>query len=168
MRLPIAFPSVKSLFCVTCVAASTPGLGHGWITSPPSRQDQCAEGRTAFDCGALAYEPQSVEAPKGSMQCSGGSQFSVLDTAGPWPVTSVGDDATFTWQLTVAHRTQCWDYFVDGIGFLSVDDGHQIPALNVSHRLTGLPSGRHTILARWNIGDTGMAFYSCVDVQVGG
>ena len=29
-------------------------------------------------------------------------------------------------------------------------------------------SGRQTLLARWNIADTAMAFYSCVDLQIGG
>jgi len=29
-------------------------------------------------------------------------------------------------------------------------------------------TGRQTILARWNIADTANAFYSCVDVNIGG
>jgi predicted carbohydrate-binding protein with CBM5 and CBM33 domain len=142
--------------------------GHGWITSPPSRQDHCARRRTSFDCGAIQWEPQSVEAPKGSMLCSGGGSFRILDEGGrPWPVTSVGQTVSFRWNLTAQHRTSTWEYFVDGRHFTTFDARNTHPPANFTHTLSGLPTGRHTILARWNIADTPMAFYNCVDVNVG-
>jgi predicted carbohydrate-binding protein with CBM5 and CBM33 domain len=142
---------------------------HGWITSPPSRADHCATGTVSFDCGGLQYEPQSVEAPKGSTQCSGGSGFTVVDDDSlPWPRTTVGSDTTFRWQITARHRTATWEYFVDGQLVKTVDDGGAQPGATVEHTLTGLPAGDHTILARWNIADTVNAFYQCVDVTVTG
>lgn len=165
-RIPLK--SVQNLLCFSSLAISLPAIGHGWITSPPSRQDHCAKGRTSFDCGDIKYEPQSVEGPKGAWQCSGGSRFSILDTNGPWPVTTLGSQTTFTWQLTAPHRTQSWEYFMDGALIQYIDGGHQVPSYSVSHTLSSLPQGYHTIFARWNIADTPMAFYSCIDVFVGG
>jgi predicted carbohydrate-binding protein with CBM5 and CBM33 domain len=142
---------------------------HGWITSPPSRQDNCAKGATSFDCGSIKYEPQSVEAPKGSKQCSGGGGFSILDdNSKPWPRKSVGSTVTFQWNLTAAHNTSTWEYFVDGTLHQTFSSGGQQPPSNISHTLTNLPSGNHTILARWNVSNTAMAFYNCVDITVGG
>jgi predicted carbohydrate-binding protein with CBM5 and CBM33 domain len=168
MRLRVSSECVRVLFCATSLTMAWTASGHGWVTSPPSRQDHCARGRTSFDCGPVKYEPQSVEAPKGSWQCSGGSQFPILDQAAPWPVTSIQDVATFTWQLTAPHRTHSWEYFANGSAIQYVDGGNQAPPMSLSHTLSGLPHGRYTILARWNIADTPMAFYSCMDVQVSG
>jgi predicted carbohydrate-binding protein with CBM5 and CBM33 domain len=151
------------------VTTASTASAHGWVTSPPSRQDHCAAGRTSFDCGSIAYEPQSVEAPKGSTLCSGGSGFTILDDASkPWPVTEVDSTLTVRWRLTAAHNTGTWEYFVDGRLHQSFDQGGAQPPSDVSHTLTGLPSGRHTILARWNISNTINAFYNCVDVDVRG
>ena len=48
------------------------------------------------------------------------------------------------------------------------DNGRQ-PGATVSHNVNlGGRTGRQTVLARWNIADTPMAFYACVDLQVGG
>jgi predicted carbohydrate-binding protein with CBM5 and CBM33 domain len=142
---------------------------HGWITNPPSRADHCAQGRVSFDCGGLQYEPQSVEAPKGSMLCSGGTAFTVLDDGSlPWPRTSVGSDVTFRWQLTALHATATWEYFLDGRLVKTVDAGGARPGSTVEHTLTGLPAGDHTVLARWNIADTVNTFYQCVDITVTG
>jgi predicted carbohydrate-binding protein with CBM5 and CBM33 domain len=154
---------------LTSLLTSDIALGHGWITSPPSRQDHCAKTRTSFDCGAIRWEPQSVEAPKGSLLCSGGGSFRILDESWrPWPVTNVGSTVALHWKLTAAHRTSTWQYFVDGRLFKTVNQRNTIPPYNFSHTLSGLPGGRHTILARWNVADTAMAFYNCIDVNVGG
>ncbi|MBB2922983.1 lytic polysaccharide monooxygenase [Cellulomonas cellasea] len=152
------------------VGLATSAGAHGWVTSPPSRQDHCRTGTAPFDCGQVRYEPQSVEAPKGSMRCSGGNaQFAVLDDASkPWPVTPVGRSVTFQWKLTAAHNTSTWEYFVDGVLHRTFDQGGAQPSATISHTLTDLPTGRHTVLARWNVSNTAMAFYSCVDLQVGG
>src|SRR4051794_9554931 len=72
---------VASLF-----VAISPAQAHGYISSPPSRQANCASGAVS-GCGDIVYEPQSVEAPKGSTQCNGGgSRFAVLnDNSKSWP-----------------------------------------------------------------------------------
>src|SRR5262245_39997776 len=146
---------------VSSLLMSDAAYAHGWITSPPSRQDHCAKHRTSFDCGQVQYEPQSVEAPKGSMQCSGGGAFSILNNNGlPWPVTSIGSTTTFTWQCTACHVTRDWEYFVDGNKVATFSGGMRQPSSPTSHTISGLPSGRHQILARWNIGDTAAAFYA--------
>jgi uncharacterized protein (TIGR03382 family) len=149
--------------------SSDVALGHGWVTSPPSRQDHCAKTRTSFDCGSIRWEPQSVEAPKGSMLCSGGGSFRILDEGSrPWPVTNIGSTTAFTWKLTAAHRTATWEYFVDGRLFRTINQNNTHPPYDFSHTLSGLPRGRHTIFVRWNIADTINAFYNCIDVNVVG
>ncbi|GII97910.1 chitin-binding protein [Sediminihabitans luteus] len=152
---------------VAPVALAPSADAHGWITSPPSRQDNCAQSRTSFDCGEIKYEPQSVEAPKGSMQCSGGSAYAILDdNSKPWPRTPTGRDVTFQWKLTANHATSVWEYFVDGQLFATYDQKGQQPPKDISHTVKGLPTGNHTILARWSVADTPMAFYNCVDITV--
>ncbi|MFC0528787.1 lytic polysaccharide monooxygenase [Phytohabitans kaempferiae] len=171
MRRRITLP----LLTVAAVLASlfvaiTPAQAHGYISSPASRQAMCAQGRVA-NCGDIIYEPQSVEAPKGSMQCNGGgSRFAVLnDNSRNWPTTSVGQNVTFNWVLTARHATSTWEYFVGGTRIAVFDDGGRQPAATVSHNVSlGGRSGRLTVLARWNVADTAMAFYACVDLQVGG
>ena len=141
---------------------------HGWVVTPPSRQELCARGRVA-NCGPVQFEPQSVEAPKGARSCSGGGAFTVLDDEGRnWPATSVGSSVTITWRKTAAHRTSNWLYYVDGRLHATFDGQMRQPNPSTSHTLSGLPGGRHKILAVWNIGDTVNAFYNCIDVQVGG
>jgi chitin-binding protein len=150
--------------------AITPAQAHGYVSSPPSRQAQCARGIVA-NCGDVQWEPQSVEAAKGSMQCNGGgSRFAVLnDNNRGWQVTSVGSSVTFTWTLTARHSTRDWEYFIGGTRVGYVNDGGRQPGASVSHNVNlGGFSGRQTLLARWNINDTGMAFYACVDLQIGG
>jgi len=143
---------------------------HGWVTDPPSRQDLCSTGSTPFDCGSVKYEPQSVEAPKGSKLCSGGNgEFSILDDSSrAWPRTNVNSNLSVTWKLTARHATAKWEYFVDGQLFKTINDYGAQPAASMTHVLPNLPAGKHTILARWTIADTSNAFYSCMDVNVGG
>jgi predicted carbohydrate-binding protein with CBM5 and CBM33 domain len=168
LRAVLLAAVVGAVAIIAPVAIAPSASAHGWITSPPSRQDHCAKGTTSFDCGSIKYEPQSVEAAKGSMQCSGGSSYTILDDASkPWPRTQTGTSVTFQWNLTAAHNTSTWEYFVDGVLFRTFDQGGAQPPSNISHTLTGLPQGNHTILARWNVSNTPMAFYNCVDLTVG-
>ncbi|PWV45276.1 MULTISPECIES: lytic polysaccharide monooxygenase auxiliary activity family 9 protein [Nocardiopsis] len=141
---------------------------HGYINNPPSRQAQCAAGTVS--CGPIQWEPQSVEGPKGLMSCSGGNAaFSELDDDNyGWDVTPVGNSVTFDWTITARHSTSTWEYFIDGQQIESIDDGGAQPPANFSHTidLSGY-SGEQTVLARWNVADTPMAFYVCVDLNVG-
>ncbi|GAA0807761.1 lytic polysaccharide monooxygenase [Spirilliplanes yamanashiensis] len=153
----------------TSLFAVTPASAHGYVSNPPSRQAQCAQGIVS-GCGDVVYEPQSVEAPKGSMQCNGGGRFPVLNDNGKgWRATSVGSSATFNWVLTARHSTSTWEYFIGGTRIAVFDDGGRQPGATVSHNVNfGGRTGRQTVLARWNIADTAMAFYACVDLQIGG
>ncbi|GGL28499.1 lytic polysaccharide monooxygenase [Planomonospora parontospora] len=152
------------------VFAASPALAHGYVSSPPSRQAMCAQGRVA-NCGAIVYEPQSVEGPKGQMNCHGGvGRFSVLsDESRAWPATPVGNSVTFNWVLTARHSTSHWDYYIGNKKIATFNDGGRQPGATVSHvvNLSGY-SGRQKVLAVWNIADTVNAFYSCIDLQVGG
>jgi len=159
---------IAALPLVLIALPSTPANAHGWITSPPSRQDMCATGRVA-NCGPIQYEPQSVEGAKGQRNCNAGlAQFAVLNDAGRFPATSSGSTVTFNWRLTVNHRTTTWEYWLGSRLLASFNQNNQQPPMSLSHTVSGIPSGRQTVLAIWNIADTPMAFYACVDLQVGG
>ncbi|GAA1412020.1 lytic polysaccharide monooxygenase [Catellatospora coxensis] len=169
MRKRIVLPVLSILTIVMSGMIANPASAHGYISSPPSRQANCAQGRVA-NCGDIVWEPQSVEAPKGSMQCNGGgSRFAVLnDNSKPWPAASVGNNVTFNWVLTARHRTSTWEYFVGSTRIAVINDNGAQPGATVSHNVSlGGRTGRILVLARWNIYDTAMAFYSCVDLQVG-
>ncbi|MFE2042022.1 lytic polysaccharide monooxygenase [Streptomyces sp. NPDC059477] len=142
---------------------------HGWVTSPASRQAQCASG--VVDCGQISYEPQSVEGPKGLTSCSGGNAaFAELDdNSKNWTVTPVGSSFTFTWNLTARHATDTWQYYIGNDKIAEFDDNGAIPSATMSHEVDfGSYTGRQTVLAVWNVADTTNAFYSCVDVNIGG
>ncbi|PSL00258.1 chitin-binding protein [Murinocardiopsis flavida] len=168
----------KRITSVAAVAAATPlmfallpagtAMAHGYVSSPASRQAQCAAGTVS--CGEIKYEPQSVEGPKGLRSCSGGNaRFAELDDDSKgWQVTPVGRSVNFTWTLTVQHRTSTWEYFVGGNRVKVVDDGGAQPPSSVTHNVDlGNVSGKQKLLAVWNIADTGNAFYACIDVNVG-
>lgn len=155
--------------CLVLGLSVTPASAHGWVTNPASRQAQCATG--VVQCGDIKYEPQSVEGPKGLQDCAGGnSRFAELrDDSKGWQVTNVGGSATFNWKLTVQHRTSTWQYFVDGTKVAEINENGATPPLDVSHNVNfqGI-TGKHKVLAVWNIADTSNAFYACVDVNIGG
>ncbi|MEJ3746813.1 lytic polysaccharide monooxygenase [Actinomycetes bacterium KLBMP 9797] len=171
MRRVLIYPLV-TLGAVTAglLTTTTAASAHGYVSAPPSRQALCAR-RAVPDCGQIQSEPQSVEGPKGLRRCDGGlAQFAVLgDERRAWPARSVGSTATFTWVFTARHRTSDWEYFVGDTKVAEFDGNDQQPAAVVSHQvdLSRFP-GRRTVLAVWNIADTVNAFYSCVDLNVGG
>ncbi|AOS64078.1 lytic polysaccharide monooxygenase auxiliary activity family 9 protein [Actinoalloteichus hymeniacidonis] len=141
---------------------------HAYVSSPPSRQAQCAA--NTVPCGDIKYEPQSVEGPKGLTSCSGGnSRFSELDDDSKgWTVTPVGTTTNFDWTVRVSHATTTWQYFVGGTKLAEFNDGGARPGETVSHQVDfGGIRGQQKVLAVWNIADTEMAFYACIDVNIG-
>ncbi|GIF25906.1 chitin-binding protein [Actinoplanes tereljensis] len=171
MRRRFALPALTiAATAASLLVAVAPAAAHGYISSPPSRQANCASGAVA-NCGDIVYEPQSVEAPKGSTQCNGGgSRFAVLnDTSKAWPAAAAGQTVTFNWVLTARHSTSTWEYFIGGTLLASFNDGGAQPGATKSHTVSmkGF-TGRQTVLARWNVADTNNAFYSCVDLNIGG
>src|SRR4029453_12379603 len=170
MRRMVLYPLVALGAAVSTLPFGSAASAHGYVSSPPSRQALCAQGKVP-DCGAIQYEPQSVEGPKGLKSCDGGkSQFAVLaDDSRNWPATPVGTAVTFNWVLTARHATSTWDYFIGNTRIAQFNDGGKQPNATVSHQvsLSGF-SGRQKILAVWKIADTPNSFYNCVDVQIGG
>ena len=140
-------------------------FAHGYVSSPASRQAQCASG--VVSCGNIKYEPQSVEGPKGLQSCHANlPQFAELsnDSKG-WRVHNTGRSVTFNWTFTARHRTRDYDYFVDGRKVATFSGNNQQPPATVQHTVNVGSPGRHKVLAVWNIGDTAMAFYSCIDIN---
>ncbi|MFJ5545046.1 lytic polysaccharide monooxygenase [Micromonospora chalcea] len=170
MRRRITLPLLTAGAVTGTLALAAPAQAHGYVSSPPSRQALCAQNRVP-DCGQIKYEPQSVEGPKGLRSCHAGiAQFAVLnDDSRNWPATSVGSTVTFTWVNTARHATANWEYWIGGTRVAVVDGGGRQPGATVSHTVNlGGFSGRQKLLAIWNITDTANAFYSCVDLQIGG
>ncbi len=155
---------------IAIVAIPSVASAHGWVISPPSRQQNC-DIYAVSDCGPIVYEPQSVEGPKGLRSCNAGlPQFAQLaDESKPWPAASVGNSVTFSWTFTVRHRTANYEYYIGGSKIAEFSGNNQPPSEPTNHtvNLSGY-SGRQKVLAIWNIGDTANAFYSCVDLQIGG
>ncbi|MEO3744966.1 lytic polysaccharide monooxygenase [Plantactinospora sp. B5E13] len=165
----LTLATVAAVLASVLVAAPA-AQAHGYISSPPSRQALCAQ-RAVPDCGQIQWEPQSVEGPKGLRNCHANiAHFAVLNDDGRgWPATSVGNTVTFNWVLTARHATSTWEYYIGGSRIAVFDDGGRQPGATVSHTVNlGGRTGRQKVLAIWNIADTANAFYSCVDLQVGG
>ncbi|GAA1871837.1 lytic polysaccharide monooxygenase [Myceligenerans crystallogenes] len=166
-RLLLTVLAVLALAFTVLVAAPQPSAeAHGWIVSPASRQDLCYTGAVS-NCGPVQYEPWSVEAPKGSTQCSGGGRFRELDNESiAWPRQAVSTNQTFTWDIVANHATSTWEYFVDGRLHTTINDGGKLPPDTVTHQISNLPTGNHKIFVRWNIADTVNAFYACIDAYI--
>jgi predicted carbohydrate-binding protein with CBM5 and CBM33 domain len=169
MRRTVVYPLVALGAAAGTLAMAGPASAHGYVSSPPSRQALCAQGKVG-DCGPIQFEPQSVEGPKGLRSCDGGNaQFAVLnDDSRAWPATPVGTSVTFSWVLTARHATSTWEYYLDGRRIATFDDGGRQPNATVSHQVSlAGRTGRQKVLAVWNIADTPNAFYNCIDLQVG-
>ncbi|GIN01478.1 lytic polysaccharide monooxygenase [Planomonospora venezuelensis] len=169
MRRTATLAATAALAFGATVFTATPASAHGYVSSPPSRQAFCAQGKVS--CGAVKYEPQSVEGAKGQRTCHGGvARFAELnDDTKAWPTTAVGTSVDFNWVLTARHATSTWQYYIGDKLIATFNDGGKQPGATVTHKvsLAGY-SGKQKVLAVWNIADTAAAFYSCIDLQVGG
>ncbi|WEV29519.1 lytic polysaccharide monooxygenase [Streptomyces sp. 71268] len=165
-KLAVTLGAAIAPLLAVCLPSGT-ASAHGYISSPPSRQAQCAAGTVA--CGPIKYEPQSVEGPKGLRSCSGGNgRFSELDdNSRGWKVTPVSRTTSFNWRLTARHATSTWQYYVGSTKVAEFNDGGAQPGSTVTHQVNfGNISGKQKVLAIWNIADTANAFYACVDVNI--
>ncbi|MEU8239935.1 lytic polysaccharide monooxygenase [Actinoplanes missouriensis] len=169
MRKLLALLAVALVGAAGSLLAASPAAAHGYVSSPPSRQALCAQG--VMSCGQIKYEPQSVEGPKNLRTCNANvPQFAELnDDSRGWPATSVGTSLTLTWVNTARHATANWEYYIGNTRVASFSGNNQQPPATLSHtvNLSGF-SGRQKLLAIWNISDTANAFYSCIDINIGG
>lgn len=172
-----------------------PVSAHGYIDSPGSRAYLCKTGANQ-DCGAIIYEPQSLETKKGFPEAgpadgkiaSAGGIFPKLDeqSATRWTKVSMSPGQnTFKWTLTARHATTSWKYYItkqnwdpnspltraqfDLTPFCSVNyNGVQPPATYTDTCNVPNRTGYQVILAVWEIADTANAFYNVIDVDFGG
>src|SRR5690606_18207412 len=152
---------------IAVMLPATAAHAHGYVSAPPSRQAQCAQGDV--DCGAIRCEPPSGGAPKRRRSRRGRTaRFGELDDDGArWQAARVGKPVTWTWTFPAPHRTRDYEYYVGGRRVAVTDGGGRQPPATVSHTVDlGGVSGRQKVLAVWNIADTANAFYACVDLEV--
>ncbi|MGW0787551.1 lytic polysaccharide monooxygenase auxiliary activity family 9 protein [Streptomyces sp. NPDC002911] len=168
---------------------------HGYTDSPISRQKLCANGTVTgcgnIQWEPQSVEgPKGFPAsgPADGKICAGGnSGFAQLDDprGGNWPATQVtaGQGYSFRWQFTARHSTSDFRYYITKNGwdstkpltraalesqpFMTVPYGNQQPPATLTHQgsMPTQKSGKHVILAVWNVADTGNAFYACSDVK---
>jgi chitin-binding protein len=107
-------------------------MAHGYVSDPPGRAAYCKAGKNV-NCGAVQYEPQSVEGQDGNPRfpvggpadgqigSAGNSAWGALNeqTSDRWTKTDViaGQDRTFAWTFTAPHRTQDIRYFITKNGW---------------------------------------------------
>lgn len=170
-------------------------LAHGYVTQPASRSLLCAQTLNQ-QCGAVQWEPQSVEGLEGfpllgpsdgSIASGSVSHFSELDQQTPlrWHKNELSTGSvTFAWRFTANHASRDFRYYLtkpdwnpsaaltrnsfDLTPFCVVDAGSQRPPMEISH-VCQLPEDRdgyHIILGVWDIADTVNAFYQVVDVNI--
>ena len=175
--------------------ATSSASSHGYTDSPISRQKLCANGTVTgcgnIQWEPQSVEgPKGFPAagPADGKICAGGnSQFAQLDDprGGAWPATKVtaGQGYSFRWQFTARHSTSDFRYYITKNGwdstkpltraalesqpFMTVPYGNQQPPATLTHQgsMPTQKTGKHIVLAVWNVADTTNAFYACSDVQ---
>ncbi|WP_144875536.1 lytic polysaccharide monooxygenase [Microbacterium sp. 1.5R] len=196
-RIGFASLAVAAVAATGLLAAPAPSaLAHGYVGGDTSSLISRAAWTANTDRGDVAYEPQSLEAPKGfpaggpadgRLASAGGLFGETLDeqSATRWAKNVVqAGPVQVSWTLTAAHRTAQWRYFITTQGWdvdapldrgdlellATFDGGGGIPGVPTTHTLT-IPSDRtgyHVIYAVWDIADTANAFYNTIDIDVRG
>lgn len=169
--------------------------GHGYISVPPSRNLLCKQAVNTA-CGAVVYEPQSLEGLSGFP--AAGPQDGRIASAGLWQFTELDvqnrnrwarqpiqpGPFDFRWTFTANHVTRNFRYYLtrpdwnpdqpltraafDLTPFCSVDGKMQRPPQEVTHRcVVPARTGYQLVLAVWEIGDTVNSFYNLIDVDFG-
>lgn len=195
-RRPTALVVLATATAMAVLGVAAPAFAHGWIGGSGSELTarQVMPGNTGL--GAVAYEPQSLEAPggfpetgpaDGKIASAGIAQFSELDaqTATRWAKNEITPGPhRFGWTYTAPHNTDQWRYYITKNGWNPneplkrssfellqvVAHDHSAANTNPVHTIT-IPSdhsGYHVILAVWEVWDTTNAFYNVVDVNISG
>jgi len=178
---------------LTGAAFAVPANAHGYVNAPESRSIMCKLGKNT-NCGAIVYEPQSLEYLKGfpvggpvdGKIASAGGQFGGnLDQQSEtrWTKTDItAGPLRFDWTYTAPHNTAKWHYYMTKPGWdvnAPLDRGafeligevtHDgSPANTNPYHTISVPSNRtgyHVILAVWDVSNTVNAFYNVIDVNV--
>ncbi|MCL1145134.1 N-acetylglucosamine-binding protein GbpA [Shewanella marinintestina] len=201
-----SFPK-KSLVALALASLSSGALAHGYVST---YSDGIAASRVALckfpttdtnqknsNCGAIQYEPQSVEGPDGfpeagprdgKIASAQSALATALDeqTADRWIQNPIQSGAqTFEWTFTANHVTHDWKYYItkpdwnpnaslsrdsfDLTPFCVIEGNMVQPPKQVSHNCV-VPEreGYQVILAVWDVGDTAASFYNVIDVKFDG
>ncbi|WP_054955483.1 lytic polysaccharide monooxygenase [Paenibacillus dakarensis] len=189
----LAVGGIMILAAILMIILAQKASAHGYIDN--SRAALCKSGQNT-DCGAVIYEPQSLEAPKGfpaagpadGKLASAGGIFPKLDeqSATRWTKVNMSPGQnTFTWKISANHATTSWKYYITKANWnpnapLSRDSFDLTPFCSVNYGGVKPPStysdtcnvpqrtGYHVILAVWEIADTANAFYNVIDVNFSG
>lgn len=188
--------SLAKLAIAGSVFVAQLAFSHGYVSSPEGRSFKCKLGSNT-GCGAVQYEPQSVEGPSsfptsgvadGQLAAAGNTSFSALNqqSSTRWSKNNMSSGwNNFTWTFTAAHVTRHFKYFITKNGwnqnsplarssfdlspFCSFSGNMQQPANPTTHNcFVPNRSGYHVILAMWEIGDTSNSFYQAIDVNFSG
>lgn len=186
----------KIALAVATLTVASSALAHGYIESPASRAYMCKLGQN-IDCGAVQYEPQSVEKTSGfpsgaepadgQLASAGISQYSQLDkqSLNAWtknPMTAGPHE--FVWHHTAPHKTVNWRYYItkqnwdpnkpltrdqfELTPFCTINGNSQAPAVT-QPMSCNVPerTGYQVIYGVWEIADTTNSFYQAIDVDFG-
>lgn len=144
--------------------------------------------------GAIRWEPQSLEAPKGfptagpedgklaSANCVRGCEIDE-QSADKWVKNKITPgNINLAWTYTAKHSTSKWHYYITKDGWnqnapltrdtfehiKTVEHDKSMPADNAIHTLDIAQNkqGYHVIYAIWDIHDTENAFYNVIDVDI--
>jgi chitin-binding protein len=111
---------------VAVMTLSIEALSHGYVSQPESRSYLCKLGENT-GCGAVQYEPQSVEGIDGSprfplggpadgtIAAAGSPAWSELNAQTParWSKNGISAGTNvFTWTFTANHVARDWRYFI--------------------------------------------------------
>lgn len=173
--------------------ASATAWSHGYLTMPESRNLLCKQGGNSA-CGAIQWEPQSLEAPSGFpaqgpadrvIASAALPQFGELNeqTSSRWTKRSMKAGANnFSWQFTANHASRNWRYYItkadwnpnqkltrasfDLTPFCTVNGNGVQPPMQLTHACN-VPAraGYQVILGVWEVYDTPNSFYNLVDVM---
>lgn len=188
----LAVFGIMAVASVLMVILAQKASAHGFIET--SRAALCQSGQNT-DCGAVIYEPQSLEAPKGfpaagpadGKLASAGGIFPKLDeqSATRWTKVNMSPGQnTFTWDIRANHATTSWKYYITKANWnpnapLTRDSFELTPFCTVNYGGAKPPSkysdtcnvpertGYQVIYAVWEIADTVNAFYNVIDVNFG-
>ncbi|HGJ5859062.1 MAG TPA: lytic polysaccharide monooxygenase [Arsenophonus nasoniae] len=196
MKSKLLLAPLALIFAANVAVANVkPEPQHGFIFAPKSRAVLCWIHENS-NCGAVEYDPMSIEGPKGFPQsgprdgkiASGdNSLFYKLNeqSVDRWKkVPLTAGKNTFHWTLTQPHKTAKWEFFItkqdwnpnapltrasfDLKPFCERFDGGAKPDKDQLYFECNVPqrTGYQVILGVWSIADTANAFYQVVDVDM--